>query len=126
MQAPQINCLTTAMTEYCKATRSMEQVVMFPSLLRDVPMEKPLNPGNECKDLYHLYIKLKTVRINLEHGLIPVEDQEIDADIKTMTDMDNEGMFYHHFKGLFCILGQLAQESNILTNKYKDLIGMVH
>ncbi|KAM8975859.1 thyroid hormone-inducible hepatic protein [Pelodytes ibericus] len=123
----QISCLTTAMTKYCKAARNMEQVVMFPSLLLDVPLEQALNPASdESKDLYELYLKLKTVRISLEHGLVPVEDQTMEAEDKTPNSMTNEVAFDYHFKGLFCILSQLTTESNILTSKYKNLTGMVH
>eukprot|EP00079_Xenopus_tropicalis_P013885 XP_002943398.1 PREDICTED: mid1-interacting protein 1-B-like [Xenopus tropicalis] len=120
MQASQIRSLTGAMVSYCAAARNMEQEVMFPSLLRDVPMEQN---GAELGDLYDHYIRLKAIRISLESGLVPLSTQHKHPEGAAMGTADNETLFYHHFSGLLCILGQLTSESNALTNRYSDIIG---
>uniref|UniRef100_A0A8C5LZQ9 Thyroid hormone responsive n=1 Tax=Leptobrachium leishanense TaxID=445787 RepID=A0A8C5LZQ9_9ANUR len=110
--------LTTAIAKYSKAARNMEQMVLFPSLLRDVPQED--QASDEGRDLYDCYVKLKAIRMSLEQGLVP-EDKEADGKITTAFSGE---MFYHHFKGLSTVLNQLTQESNVLTSKYKDLLGV--
>ncbi|KAM4796141.1 thyroid hormone-inducible hepatic protein [Rhinophrynus dorsalis] len=126
MQVSQISSLTTAMTRYCTAVQNMEQVVMFPSLLREVPLEQEDDEteNQDSRDLYEHYTKLKTMRISLENGLVPVDDKTLKTEEKVAGTVNNEALFYHHFTGLLCTLSQLTKESNALTSKYKDLIGM--
>ncbi|OCT93359.1 mid1-interacting protein 1-B [Xenopus laevis] len=124
MQVSQISSLTSAMVKYCAAVRHMEQEVMFPSLLRDVPMEQKGDCAeHDSGDLYDHYIRLKTIRISLESGLVPLSIQHKDLEATTLGTADNETLFYHHFTGLFSILGQLTNESNALTNRYNNIIG---
>ncbi|XP_053313896.1 thyroid hormone-inducible hepatic protein [Spea bombifrons] len=124
MQAPQVNCVAAALARFCTAARNMEQAVMIPSLLREVGVEESANtPSSEAKDMYELYVKLKNIRMTLEHGVVPAGVQNTDSEEKTANAGNNEGMIYHHLAGLFCILGQLTKESNALTSRYNDLIG---
>ncbi|KAM4702108.1 mid1-interacting protein 1A-like [Discoglossus pictus] len=123
MQVSQISCLASTMTRFYNAARDMEQVVMFPSLLREVPMGGPANTGS--RDLYDHYIKLKTIRITLESSVVPLNDPNMDEDPKVLSPEDMEDMFYYHLSGLFHILTKLTKEANVLTSRYKDLIGVI-
>ncbi|XP_053561054.1 thyroid hormone-inducible hepatic protein [Bombina bombina] len=125
MQKSQISCLFTVMSKYCATARDMEQVIMLPSLLREVPMETQGNTANNSSnDLYEQYIKLKTVKISLENGFLPLahHDLKMEGNANAVSTMDEEA-FYYHLLGLFQILNQLTQEARELTSKYKDLLG---
>ncbi|OCT96404.1 mid1-interacting protein 1-B [Xenopus laevis] len=124
MQVSQISSLTNAMVKFCTAVRHMEQEVMFPSLLRDVPMEyKGDCEEHDSGDLYDHCIQLKTIRISLESGLAPLSIQRKDLEGTKMGTADYETIFYHHFTGLLSILGQLTKEPNVLANRYSNIIG---
>nr|ADZ04653.1 thyroid hormone-responsive protein [Ambystoma mexicanum] len=107
MQHPK-NRLATAMAKYTVATQNMEQVVMFPSLLRDVPVEWQqgiCSADDGAQDLYESYMMLKSIRMTVETGAIPLDDwaaKEEIKDIKTEIEEcpDLEAMYQSHIKGL--------------------------
>ncbi|KAG8451990.1 hypothetical protein GDO86_003974 [Hymenochirus boettgeri] len=119
MQISQSSSLVTAMAKYCTAVRNMEQTVMFPSFLRDVPTDSRDGAATMgTGDLYEHYIKLKSIRDRLEHGPVPANEGQMVA-----CDADNETLFYYHLTELFTILHRLTKQTQVLTSKYKDLIG---
>ncbi|EHB01278.1 Thyroid hormone-inducible hepatic protein [Heterocephalus glaber] len=67
------NCLLTVMDRYSAVVHNMEQVVMIPSLLRDVHLT---GPGEQAQapDLYTYFTMLKTIRVEVDHGLLPREE----------------------------------------------------
>ncbi|MEE6516640.1 hypothetical protein FKM82_026290 [Ascaphus truei] len=126
MQVSQISCLATAMTRYCTAARNMEHMVMFPSLLREIPMEQQEDSANfDSRDLYDNYIKLKTIRVSLENGVVPLDDWKMVGEAEAGGTGDSEALCYYHFTSLFRILSTLTKETNAVTGRYKELIGMV-
>ncbi|KAJ1120065.1 hypothetical protein NDU88_008248 [Pleurodeles waltl] len=128
MQHPK-NCLTSAMAKFSEATCNMEQVVMFPCLLRDVPLEQPQGTG--FSDLYQSYIMLKSIRMTVETGLIPLDGwpaKTNTTDLQPETDesLDLEVLLRSHTQGLLHVLSCLTKQARALTRRYEDMLGMAH
>ncbi|XP_078514624.1 thyroid hormone-inducible hepatic protein [Lissotriton helveticus] len=128
MQHPK-NCLASAMAKFSEAACNMEHEVMFPSLLLDVPLEQPQGAG--FSDLYQSYIMLKSIRMTVETGLIPLDGWPAKA---STTDLhpepeespDLEVLLQSHTRGLLHVLSRLTNQARALTRKYKDMMGMAH
>uniref|UniRef100_A0A4W4GL78 MID1 interacting protein 1 n=1 Tax=Electrophorus electricus TaxID=8005 RepID=A0A4W4GL78_ELEEL len=85
MQMPELhiprNSLFTAMNRFIGAVNNMDQTVMVPSLLRDVPLEddkrqrQSQEPGSYLRDaeadMYTYYTQLKSIRNEIEWGVVP-------------------------------------------------------
>ncbi|XP_048389218.1 mid1-interacting protein 1-B-like [Stegostoma tigrinum] len=127
----QTNFLVATMSKYSSAVKNMEQTVMLPSLLQDIPLEDQ----NEAKDvsvssqnLYECYTQLKYIKDIVESGQLPLEDlkrQINDAyDLEHEDETNLETLFYIHVKGLCAVLNILTKKANMLTSRYKDMIGI--
>ncbi|XP_004632654.1 thyroid hormone-inducible hepatic protein [Octodon degus] len=136
------NCLLAVMDRCSAAVRTMEQVVMIPSLLRDVrpggPRQQP-----EAPDLYAYFTMLKSIRVEVDHGLLPREEwqatvagrlQDGPGDEEAGAEQDAEGQplsaeedleaqFHLHFCSLHHILTHLTQKAQEVTRKYQEMTG---
>uniref|UniRef100_A0AAV2JY73 Mid1-interacting protein 1 n=1 Tax=Knipowitschia caucasica TaxID=637954 RepID=A0AAV2JY73_KNICA len=68
------NSLFNAMTRFIGAVNNMDQTVMVPSLLRDVPLDEDRGLGSlksdmEDGDMYGYYQLLKSIRQDMELGV---------------------------------------------------------
>lgn len=138
------NCLLTVMDRYSAVVRNMEQVVMIPSLLRDVQLT---GPGEQAQalDLYTYFTMLKTIRVEVDHGLLPreewraklagreadkpeddeaVETEESEED-RISGEPDLEAQFHLHFSSLHHILSHLTQKAQEVTRKYQEMTGQI-
>ncbi|XP_074073071.1 thyroid hormone-inducible hepatic protein [Macrotis lagotis] len=122
------NCLLTVMDRYSATVRNMEQVVMIPSLLRDVALE------DSADDLHSYYTMLKSIRVDVDNGLLPkdkwkakiassVEEDE-GEDEKRGEKLDLEAQFHLHFSSLHHILTHLTLKANEVTKKYLEITGL--
>ncbi|KAK2848929.1 hypothetical protein Q5P01_008763 [Channa striata] len=133
------------------AANNMDETIMVPSLLRDMPLEEqaaseaetnnniePQCP-NKQKDMYEHYLLLKSIKNDMEWGLlkkemsssssfldIPVKQekqQEVTGDPSLDDNSDLENQFHYHLRGLFGVLSKLTLQADDLTNRYKREIG---
>lgn len=124
------NSLLLALRRYSTTVNNMEQTVLLPSLLRDVPTEDDCEAAENCKDLYDYYHMLKAIRNKVESGLVPIEDGNVKrhgALQKTLDQLiedEPEALFYFHLRGLFSVMSILTKKSKDLTEKYMDIVGI--
>uniref|UniRef100_A0A8C6MJF7 MID1 interacting protein 1b n=1 Tax=Nothobranchius furzeri TaxID=105023 RepID=A0A8C6MJF7_NOTFU len=82
----QKNSLINAMNRFIGAVNNMDQTVMVPSLLRDVPLddgEDPKAPETDTSrtffpqdgDMYSSYVLLKSIRNDIEWGVLQGEER---------------------------------------------------
>ncbi|KAJ0022354.1 hypothetical protein NQD34_009844 [Periophthalmus magnuspinnatus] len=121
------NSLSLTLRRYSAAVSNMEQTVLVPSLLRDVPSDELCDCEETCCDLYHSYLMLKTIRDTVERGLVSPDDRKAsDRNLEPLLDMDEEGQFHFHLRGLFTVMRDLTTRTHSVTEKYKDIIGVAN
>lgn len=140
----QKNSLFNAMNRFIGAVNNMDQTVMVPSLLRDVPvdekeMKTARTAGNgtstyfqDVGDMHSYYILLKSIRNDIEWGILQGDERRKEKvgvtalDISTLEsdDEDLEKQFHYHMNGLHTVLSKLTRKANTLTNRYKQEIGI--
>ncbi|XP_029373804.1 mid1-interacting protein 1-B-like [Echeneis naucrates] len=144
----QKNSLFNAMNRFIDAVKNMDQTVMVPSLLRDVPLEdngdvKVAKSGDEVipatangtayfhqdADMYSSYILLKSIRHDIEWGVLQGEGRSKErvgvTEVSRVDgeDDDLEKLFHYHLNGLHAVLSKLTHKANLLTTRYKMEIG---
>lgn len=126
------NSLLLALRRYTTAVRDMEQAILLPSLLRDVPSDDGLDCGaaeESCTDLYDNYLMLKAIRYTMESGLISPDNRKaktnstLQKSLEPLVDKDPEALVHFHLKGLFSVVSELTKKTHHLTEKYMDIIG---
>lgn len=128
------NSLLLALKRYSSMVNNMEQTVLLPSLLRDVPSEDAVDCKAEenSADLYERYHLLRVIRNTVETGLVPHDDSEakkhksLHKSLETLLETDPEAFFYFHLRGLFTVIGGLTKKSQDLTEKYLDIVGIAN
>ncbi|XP_020490570.2 mid1-interacting protein 1-B-like [Labrus bergylta] len=127
------NSLFLALRKYSSAVRDMEQTILLPSLLRDVPSDEVWDceaADESCRDLYDHYLMFKAVRTTVESGLISMDDHKakknmtLNKTLEPLLDTDPEALFCFHLRGLFSVMSDLSKKSQSLTEKYMDIIGV--
>lgn len=127
------NSLTLALRRYSSAVSDMEQTVLLPSLLRDVPCDELWSceaADPSCGDLYHNYLTLKAIRNTVDSGLVSLDRLNtkktavLSKSLETLLEEDTEELFHFHLMGLFSVMSDLTQKTQMLTDKYKDIIGI--
>ncbi|NP_001185910.1 thyroid hormone-inducible hepatic protein isoform X1 [Oryctolagus cuniculus] len=139
------NCLLTVMDRYSAVVHNMEQVVMIPSLLRDVQLS---GHGGQAQagtpDLYTYFTMLKAIRVDVDHGLLPREEWQAkvagseadeaeneaaeteEAEEERISgELDLEAQFHLHFSSLHHILTHLTLKAQEVTRKYQEMTGQV-
>ncbi|XP_033992799.1 mid1-interacting protein 1-like [Trematomus bernacchii] len=147
------NSLINVMHRFIAAANNMDETIMVPSLLRDVPLEEqeaskvePNNNNHEppCpnkqRDMYEHYLLLKSIKNDMEWGLLKREmssgasflemavkqeeqQQTVTGDLLADENLDLENQFHYHLRGLFGVLSKLTMQADHLTNRYKREIG---
>ncbi|KAM4601937.1 mid1-interacting protein 1-B-like isoform 1-T1 [Polymixia lowei] len=139
----QKNSLFNAMNRFIGAVNNMDQTVMVPSLLRDVPLEESgdlksvRTPGGTATyfqdgDMYSSYMQLKSIRNDIEWGVLQADDRRkekvgvsaVDTSRLEEDEDDLEKQFHYHLNGLHTVLSKLTRKANTLTNRYKEEIGI--
>ncbi|KAK9963256.1 hypothetical protein ABG768_006455 [Culter alburnus] len=142
--------LLNVMNRFIAAANNMDETIMVPSLLRDVPLEEqdsqasvghnnndPPLPSKQ-RDMYEHYLLLKSLKNDMEWGLLKremsggasflemaVKQEELPQVNGGATEegSDLEGQFHYHLHGLFAVLSKLTVQADHLTNRYKREIG---
>ncbi|POB12355.1 hypothetical protein C0Z22_15840 [Halobacteriovorax sp. DA5] len=126
--------LQLALRRYSSVVRDMEQTVLLPSLLRDVPYDEAADceAADNNMDLYEYYLMLKAIKNTVESGLIPHDDAKaknqaaLHKGLEPLLEAQPEALFHFHLGGLFTVMATLAKKSQNLTEKYLDIIGVSH
>lgn len=146
----QKNSLFNAMNRFLGAVNNMDQTIMVPSLLRDVPLEEDketssLKSDVDEGDMYSYYQLLKSIRRDMEWGIngadarrtehlkftrmnsstssISVASLSSEED-EEEEDEDLEKQFQYHLAGLQGVLSKLTQHADTLTKRYTKEIGI--
>ncbi|XP_072901658.1 mid1-interacting protein 1-B-like [Hemitrygon akajei] len=139
----QKHSLFNAMNKFIAAVNNMDQTVMVPSLLRDVPLEDESktevngvsstgasNYYSDKRDMYNYYVLLKSIKNDIEWGVVQLDDRKKDKaptmDIRVDEvegEDDLQKQFHYHLNGLYTALSKLTRKANTLTNRYKQEIG---
>lgn len=142
--------LLNMMHRFIAAANNMDETIMVPSLLRDVPLEgqtpAQLETNNNVvvpypnkqRDMYEHYLLLKSIKNDMEWGLIKremssgasflemavkqEEKQPVSGDFP-LDNSDLEDQFHYHLRGLFGVLSKLTVQADHLTSRYKREIG---
>ena len=128
--------LLLALRRYSAAVNHMEQTVLLPNLLRDVPSDETWDGEVEpSQDLYQNYLTLKAIKATVESGLIPLDDRlsakSRSAALAGLTvgspvEADQQALVHFHLRGLFSLLGHLTDKSRSVTDKYMEVIGVAY
>ncbi|XP_040049282.1 thyroid hormone-inducible hepatic protein [Gasterosteus aculeatus] len=129
------NNLLLTLRRYSSAVSDMEQTVLLPSLLRDVPADEAWGceaAEESCRDLYSNYLMLKAIRNTAECSLVLLDDHKAESNaalnktLEPLLDTDPESLFRFHLSGLFSVMCDLTKKTQRLTVKYMDIIGVVN
>lgn len=148
----QKNSLLNAMNRFIGAVTNMDQTVMVPSLLRDVPLDEERELGSlkadvDEGDMYSYYQLLKSIRRDIEWGVRCATADERRKESMKITrknssastsssvssssseddeeeDEDLQKQFQYHLTGLQGVLSKLTQQANSLTKRYKQEVGI--
>ncbi|XP_062862048.1 mid1-interacting protein 1A [Trichomycterus rosablanca] len=139
MRVPELqnqkNSLFTAMNRFIGAVNNMDETVMVPSLLRDVPHVSEGESGDYMRaaeaDMYAYYTQLKSIRNEIEWGAVLRTDDPQKAAEKAEKTLESgseqadlERLLRFHLKGLHGVLSKLTSHANQLTDRYKQEIGI--
>ncbi|XP_068602364.1 mid1-interacting protein 1A isoform X2 [Brachionichthys hirsutus] len=149
----QKNSLFNAMNGFLGAVNNMEQTIMVPSLLRDVPLQedgdmRALKSDGDEGDMFGYYQLLKSIRRDIEWGVrCAAPDERRGEGMKVARsnssgsacsfssfsseeeeeeeeEEDLQKLFQYHLTGLQGVLSKLTQQANVLTVRYKKEIGI--
>ncbi|XP_028816179.1 mid1-interacting protein 1-like [Denticeps clupeoides] len=135
--------LINVMHRFIAAANNMDETIMVPSLLRDVPLEEQEKHGDAAlpakqRDMYEHYLLLKSLKNDMEWGLLKREmsggasflemavKQQQEEHQQSLPPEDVsalEDQFHYHLRGLFGVLSKLTVQADHLTNRYKREIG---
>uniref|UniRef100_A0A667ZU66 MID1 interacting protein 1a n=1 Tax=Myripristis murdjan TaxID=586833 RepID=A0A667ZU66_9TELE len=121
----QKNSLFNAMNRFIGAVNNMDQTIMVPSMLRDVPLDEDrelssMKSDMDEGDMYSYYQLLKSIRRDIEWGVRCADGDDDDDD----EEEDLEKQFQYHLTGLHGVLSKLTTQANSLTKRYKQEIGI--
>lgn len=135
--------LFNAMNRFIVAVNTMDQTVMVPSLLRDVPQDHDLKEAEPTPsttategagyfqqadgDMYSSYVLLKSIRNDIECGVLQGDEWHRErVDVVAVVDEDDlEKQLHFHLDGLHAVLSKLTRKANTLTSRYKEEIGVL-
>jgi len=130
--------LLSAMNGFVQAVNVMDETVMIPSRLKDIPVHAD-DQANACTekslalvstqkegiapsgDLYNFYTMLNAIKSELVRG--QSEEETTDGSHADEQSRQTAAMFRHHLKGLFNVLRQLTESANHLTGRYQQELG---
>lgn len=134
--------LFNAMNRFIVAVNTMDQTVMVPSLLRDVPQDHDLKEAEPAPstgagegaayfqqpdgDMYSSYVLLKSIRNDIECGVLQGDERRRErVDVAVVDEDDLEKQLHFHLDGLHAVLSKLTRKANTLTSRYKEEIGVL-
>uniref|UniRef100_UPI0037E8BDDD mid1-interacting protein 1-B-like n=1 Tax=Semicossyphus pulcher TaxID=241346 RepID=UPI0037E8BDDD len=133
----QKNSLFNTMNRFIGAVNNMDQTVMVPSLLRDVPLDEaedvktPKTATNgsaflhQDGNMYGSYVLLKSIRNDIEWGVFQGDERRKEkvgvAEVSQEDDLEKQ--FHFHLNGLHTVLSKLTLKADSLTTRYKEEIG---
>jgi len=127
--------LLSAMNRFVHAVNDMDETIMIPSRLRDIPVgevhQQPKNGSTQAvvpsqnanADLYTFYSMLNAVKGELVRGPKSEADEEEGEHTTDDIARHTAEMFRHHLKGLFTVLSQLTDTAQKLTKRYQEEVG---
>ncbi|XP_067852757.1 mid1-interacting protein 1-B-like [Heptranchias perlo] len=122
--------LFNAINRFITAVTVMDETIMLPSLLRDLPVEEDNRRKSNVskqRDMHENYLLLKSIRNNIEWGILDEQEKSNLESRKAKGEPsdcgDLEQLFHHHLNGLYNILSKLALQANHLTNQYTRELG---
>uniref|UniRef100_A0A3P9I4W5 MID1 interacting protein 1b n=1 Tax=Oryzias latipes TaxID=8090 RepID=A0A3P9I4W5_ORYLA len=128
----QKNSLFNAMNRFIGAVNNMDQTIMVPSLLRDVPLDverdmSSVKTDMDEGDMYSYYQLLKSIRRDIEWGVRCADERRKESMTISRThssEADLEKQFQYHLTGLQGVLSKLTQQADVLTKRYKKELGI--
>ncbi|XP_026001488.1 mid1-interacting protein 1-B-like [Astatotilapia calliptera] len=148
----QKNSLFNAMNSFIGAVKNMDQTILLPSLLRDVPLDEDsqmssLKSEEDEGDMYSYYQLLKSIRGEIEWGVRHGTSDETRKESMKVTrshssmsmsslssasseeedeieDENLQSQFQYHLTGLQMVLSKLTNQANSLTKRYKKELGI--
>lgn len=125
--------LLSAMNRFVHAVNDMDETIMIPSRLKDMPSGEVHQPKNgstqavispaQNTDLYTFYSMLNAVKTELVRGpKSETEEEETEQDQDDLSRHTAQ-MFRHHLRGLFTVLSQLTDTAQKLTKRYQEEVG---
>ncbi|KAM9318104.1 thyroid hormone-inducible hepatic protein [Pholidichthys leucotaenia] len=127
--------LPLVLRRYSSAVSKMEQTILLPSLLRDMPSAEAWDgeaAEETGRDLYGNYLMLKAIRSTVESGLVHLDDQNpknktaLNKTLEPLLDSEPEVLFHFHLRGLFSVMTDLTEKTQSLTEKYMEIIGVTN
>lgn len=131
--------LFSAMNRFIFAVNNMDQTVMVPNLLRDVPLDdaQDVNTANgngrayfhQDSDMYSSYVLLKSIRNDIEWGVLQGDERRrekggaTEAPWPKAEEDDLEKQLHFHLNGLHTVLSKLTRKADTLTSRYQQEIG---
>lgn len=123
--------LFNALNRFITAATVMDETVMVPSFLRDLPADEEEyrreNKISKQRDMHEDYLLLMSIKKDIESG---ISDEQVKSDLEFMKASEEDGdlgelqqLFHHHLNGIYNVFSKLTQQTNHLTNCYtKQLI----
>lgn len=134
--------LLTVINRFVQAVDMMDDTVMIPCRLRDIPVESMsisnMHEENNNKavvpalpvsgDLYHFYAMLHAIRSEITAGPPNINDEEQNDNTDDSVDEDPIGenakktaeAFRYHLRGLFGLLHQMTETAKYLSSRYES------
>ena len=146
--------MLTAMHRFVEAVNQMDDTILVPNRLKDIPVEKlggngttgnkavvpsfGLDPADDVVaktgDLFSFYTMLNAVKTELVRGTRPDEDDDTDSVFQrdngmTTSPPDEHSQhvarqFRQHISGLFKVLTQMTETANYLAVRYQEELNM--
>ncbi|XP_051535618.1 mid1-interacting protein 1-B-like [Myxocyprinus asiaticus] len=124
--------LLQALRHYSTEVHNMEQTILLPSLLRDVPSDgfTDCDTAENSRDLNENYLLLKAIKNTVESGLFPHNDAKaknhasLHKGLEPLLEANPEALFHFHLRGLFTVMATLTNKSQSLMEKSWDIIGI--
>ncbi|XP_032886431.1 mid1-interacting protein 1-B-like [Amblyraja radiata] len=122
--------LFNALNRFITAATVMDETVMVPSFLRDLPADEEYRRENKIskqRDMHDDYLLLMSIKNDIESG---ISDEQVKSDLEFIKASEEDGdlgelqqLFHHHLNGIYNVFSKLTLQTNHLTNCYtKQLI----
>lgn len=124
--------LITALQRYSAVVRDMEETVLLPSLLREVPADEDnsRDQGNAGRDLHEYYIMLKALRNTVESSLVPINEHHRQLahgkTLEPLLESDPQALFHFHLNGILSLMNSLTNKAQTVTAKYLQIVGVAN
>ncbi|KAJ8280665.1 hypothetical protein GJAV_G00057510 [Gymnothorax javanicus] len=124
--------LLTALRRYSAVVRDMEETVLLPSLLREVPADEDnsRDQGSAGRDLHEYYIMLKALRNTVESSLMSLNEHHRQPahgkTLEPLQESDPQALFHFHLNGILSLMNSLTNKAQRITAKYLQMVGVAN